>query len=239
MKHFLAGLLVIAVWIGAPPLAAGADPVEQAGVATLPPQIGAHWVWVPDRLLQHSILFDGDSGDVLGMIDSAASLTPKAPVHAGGRFFSADIAYSRGTRGERVDFVSVYDARTLAYEDEIMLPTRAGQSNASLAYAELLGERFFAIFNQFPNISVSIVDLEKKRFVEEIVIAGCSGVYPVDERHFAARCQKIRLAIGSVELFDANRHGKSVATAPKQIKRRSCASPALSAEASARAANRN
>jgi methylamine dehydrogenase heavy chain len=209
VKHFLAGLLVIAVWIGAPPLAAGEDPVEQAGVATLPPQIGAHWVWVPDRLLQHSILFDGDSGDVLGMIDSAASLTPKAPVHAGGRFFSADIAYSRGTRGERVDFVSVYDARTLAYEDEIMLPTRAGQSNASLAYAELLGERFFAIFNQFPNISVSIVDLEKKRFVEEIVIAGCSGVYPVDERHFATLCGN-----GTTALVALDENGHKVGMTP-------------------------
>jgi hypothetical protein len=63
-----------------------------------------------------------------------------------------------------------------------------GQSNASLAYAELLGDRFFAIFNQFPNISVSIVDLENDRFVEEIVIAGCSGIYPVDEQHFATLC---------------------------------------------------
>ncbi len=188
VKHFHAGLFAIAVGVAAPALAAAADPVEQAGVATLPPQIGAHWVWVPDRLLQHSILFDGDSGDVLGMIDSAASLTPKAPVHAGGRFYSADIAYSRGTRGERIDFVSLYDARTLAYEDEILLPTQMGQSNASFPYAELLGERFFAIFNQFPNISVSIVDLEKKRFVEEIVIAGCSGIYPVDGRHFAILC---------------------------------------------------
>lgn len=178
--------------------ALAAEPVEEASVATLP-ELGAHWVWVPDRLLQHSILFDGDSGEVLGMIDSSASLTPKAPVHAAGRFYSADIAYSRGTRGERVDFVSIYDARSLAYEDEILLPTRMGQSNASLAYAELLGEHFFAIFNQFPDISVSIVDLEKRRFVEAIVIAGCAGVYPVDEHHFATLCGDGTTALVSLD----------------------------------------
>lgn len=181
-------LALLAVLLALPALAADPEsPMERAGVAVLP-EVGDHWVWIPDRLIQHSILFDGDSGEVLGMIDSAGSLTPKAPVLAGGHFYSADLAWSRGWRGERVDFVSIYDARTLAYVDEILLPTMMGQSNASLMYAELLGERFFAVFNQFPNISVSIVDLEKRAFVEEIGIAGCSGIYPVDDRHFATLC---------------------------------------------------
>ena len=184
----LVGSALFAVLLALPALAADpASPMERAGVAVLP-EVGDHWVWIPDRLIQHSILFDGDSGEVLGMIDSAGSLTPKAPVLAGGFFYSADLAWSRGWRGERVDFVSIYDARTLAYVDEILLPTMMGQSNASLMYAELLGERFLAVFHQFPNISVSIVDLEKRAFVEEIAIAGCSGIYPVDDRHFATLC---------------------------------------------------
>jgi methylamine dehydrogenase heavy chain len=173
--------------LAADPAAAGL-PVETPSVAVLPAEPGPHWIWVPDRLLQHSVLFDGDSGEVLGMIDSAASLTPKAPVLARGGFYSADIAYSRGLRGERIDFVSIYDAHTLELTGEILLPTRTGQSNASLAYAELLGERFFAIFNQFPNVSVSIVDLEQERFVGEIGIAGCAGIYPVDAQRFATLC---------------------------------------------------
>jgi methylamine dehydrogenase heavy chain len=166
---------------------AQADPLEVASVASLPP-VGDHWVWIPDRLLQHSLLFDGDTGTVLGMIDSAASLTPKPPVLAGGHFYSSDIAYSRGLRGDRIDFVSIYDARSLAYVDEIPLPTMQGQSNASLAYVERIGDRFLGIFNQFPNVSVSIVDLEERRFVEEVAIAGCAGIYPVDAQHFATLC---------------------------------------------------
>lgn len=200
-------LVLVAALVGIAPPVGAQGPLEVAGVATIPPvgERGAHWVWIPDRLLQHSILFDGDTGEVLGMIDSAASLTPKPPVLARGRFHSADIAYSRGLRGERVDFVSSYDARTLAYADEILLPTRAGQSNASLAYFESLADadgadaRFLAIFNQFPTVSVSIVDLEARRFVTEIPVAGCAGVYPVDRFRFATLCGDGTAALVSLD----------------------------------------
>ena len=166
-----------------------AQPLETAGVATLPPATD-HWVWVPDRLLSHSMLFDGDSGEVLGMIDSSAQLTPKPPLLARSRneIYSADLAYSRGLRGDRIDFVSIYDATTLAFSGEVLLPTRSAESNASLAYAELLGERFVAVFNQFPNASVSIVDVGARTFVGEIPITGCAGIYPVAEHRFATLC---------------------------------------------------
>jgi hypothetical protein len=35
---------------------------------------------------------------------------------------------------------------------------------------------------------VSIVDLAERRFVEEIAVTGCAGVYPVAERRFATLC---------------------------------------------------
>lgn len=198
-----AGAALLAIAAGAAP------PLETAGVATLSAP-SAHWLWVPDRLLSHSMLFDGDSGEVLGMIDSAASLTPKPPLLSRGRgeIYSADIAYSRGLRGERIDFVSIYDAGTLSVTGEVMLPTRSAESNASLAYVELLGERFVAIFNQFPNASVSIVDVERRAFVEEIVITGCAGIYPVSERRFATLCGN-----GSALLVEIDESGHKAAFA--------------------------
>ena len=65
LRSILVSMSLASVWAGAAP----ADVAEHATVATLP-EVGAHWVWVPDRLLEHSLLFDGDSGEVLGMIDS-------------------------------------------------------------------------------------------------------------------------------------------------------------------------
>ena len=63
------------------------------------------------------------------------TVTPKLPLHAHGRgeIYSADIAYSRGSRGERVDFVTIYDDRTFSVTGEITLPTHTGDANTSIA----------------------------------------------------------------------------------------------------------
>jgi methylamine dehydrogenase heavy chain len=187
--------------------ASRAEPFEIPGRVEVLPEAGDHWVWVPDRLLHHSVLFDGDSGRVLGMIDGpVGAVTPKLPLHAPvrGELYSVDIAYSRGTRGDRIDFVTIYDTSTLAVTGEILLPTRTADANTSLGYAALLdGERFLATFNQFPNASVSIVDLETRSFIGEILITGCAGIFPVGERRFATLCGDGTIAV--VELDDSGR----------------------------------
>jgi methylamine dehydrogenase heavy chain len=162
---------------------------EKASVATLP-DLGDHLVWVGDRLLQHNVLFDGDAGEVLGMIDSPTILTPKLPMTSRerGEIYSVDIAYSRGTRGERIDYISIYDIHTLNFVDEIIVPTEFGTSNASYPYNDKIGDRFIGVFNQFPNTSISIIDLVERKFVEEIITTGCSGIYPIDDTRFATLC---------------------------------------------------
>jgi amicyanin-dependent methylamine dehydrogenase large subunit len=168
------------------------SPVPPGDPAAVVSSGGAHRVWVTDRIWRHSALFDGDTGQVLGMIDGpGVTVTPKLPLHARsrGEIYSADLAYSRGTRGERVDFITVYDDRTFEVEGEIVLPTQTGDANTSIAYAALLdGDRFLATFNQFPFASVSITDLAARRFTSEVVITGCAGIFPTGERTFATLC---------------------------------------------------
>jgi len=165
------------------------ESTERPSVATLPPP-GDHWVWVPDRLLGHSLLYDGDTGIVLGMIDSPLSLTPQPPILSTERreIYSVDVGYARGNRGARTDFLTIYDLETLAYKDEIVFPTDAATGNTSIAYSAAIGSRFIGVFNQFPATSVSILDLDNRSFVEEIGVAGCSGIYPIDELRFATLC---------------------------------------------------
>ncbi|HKA14573.1 MAG TPA: amine dehydrogenase large subunit [Myxococcota bacterium] len=173
---------------------------------------GPHRVWVTDRIWRHSALFDGDTGQVLGMIDGPdATVTPKLPLHAHrrGEIYSADLAYARGDRGERTDFITIYDDRTLSVTGEVVLPTRTGDANTSIGYAALLdGERFLATFNLFPFASVSITDLEKRIFTSEVIITGCAGIFPIGERRLATLCGDGTAAV--VELDEAG-HGRVAA----------------------------
>jgi hypothetical protein len=67
-----------ALWLVCGAVGSGAPEPE----AQIPPT-GAHRVWVTDRLWHHSALFDGDTAQVLGMIDSPyVTVTPKLPMHA-------------------------------------------------------------------------------------------------------------------------------------------------------------
>jgi methylamine dehydrogenase heavy chain len=184
------------------------EPGKPGQVAALQ-SIGAHAVWVPDRVLEHSLLYDGDTGDILGMIDTGISITPKPPLlsRRRGEIYSVDIVYSRGKRGDRLDLVTIYDAKSLQPTGEIILPTRTGESNASLGYTALLdGERFLLTYNQAPVTSVSVVDLDARRFVGEIAIAGCAGVYPAGALRFATLCGD-----GTVTQVDLDPEGRKQA----------------------------
>jgi methylamine dehydrogenase heavy chain len=183
--------LAVAIGLmGALAPSSSAEPEPEKRVDTLA-SIGDHFVWVPDRLLEHSLMFDGDSGEVMASIDSNNSLTPKPPLRAKSRneIYSVDIDYSRGRRGVRTDYVTIYDAATLLVVGEIVLPHPTAESNASIAHTALLdGDRFLLAFSQFPNTVVTVVDLESRSIAGEVPIAGCAGVYPVAAMRFATLC---------------------------------------------------
>jgi methylamine dehydrogenase heavy chain len=166
------------------------EPEESGQIATLPP-IGERWVWIPDRLLEHSFLFDAEAGKMLGTIPSTGSLTPKLPLVARsrGEIYSVDLDYARGSRGARTDYVSIYDAETLLVKGEVVLSHPTSESNTSLHHAALLeGDRFVVVFSQFPTTVASVVNVIERRVVSVVSIAGCAGVYPVGPTRFATLC---------------------------------------------------
>ena len=151
-----------------------------------------------DRLLEHSFLFDGDDGRMLGTIPAPGALTPKLPLFARsrGEFYSVDLDYARGTRGARIDYVTIYDAVTLDVVGEVVLPHPAAMSNTSLHHAALLdGDRFLVVFSQFPETVATVVDLERREVASVVAIAGCAGVYPAGPRRFATLCGNGTMAL--------------------------------------------
>ena len=166
------------------------EPEQSGQSATLPP-IGERWVWIPDRLLQHSFLFDAEAGKMLGTIPSTGSLTPKHTLvsRARGEIYSVDLDYARGSRGARTDYVTIYDAETLLVKGEVVLSHPTSESNTSLHHSALLeGDRFVVVFSQFPTTVASVVDVVERRVVSEVSIAGCAGLYPIDPTRFATLC---------------------------------------------------
>jgi methylamine dehydrogenase heavy chain len=164
-------------------------------VERLPAAPAPHWIWVNDAALSsmpdgRAMLVDGDSGTVLGILGtgySFAALThPPVPRS---EFYSAETYYSRHTRGTRTDLVAIHALETLATLAEVPIPSKRASTIPRLNDAGITDDgRFMAVFNLTPATSLSIVDVEQRRFAGEINIPGCSLVFPAGRRTLFSLC---------------------------------------------------
>lgn len=164
--------------------------IEQTGRSeTLPETPRSHWIWIADLLLRRSALLDLDRGTFLGMI-STGFLSPAAVFpRSRSEFYLPETYYSRGSRGTRTDTVTIYDANSLAPSGEVVIPPKRAMNVLPSANAALSDDdRFLAVFNMTPATSLSIVDVERRQFVEEIATPGCSLVYAAGPRRFLMLC---------------------------------------------------
>jgi len=189
----LAGLATLV--LGAPAVARGEDDVaEPVGqVLTLPAKPGAHWFWLSDVLLHRTALYDGDSGKLLGTITAGTpgvgfTIWPLFPPEHDA-IYIPESYFSRGVRGERTDVVTIYDPTTLMPEAEIPIPPKRAEYFPGVAPNAISDDgRFVAVFNVTPAQSLTIVDVEQRRFTSEVPTPGCSLVYPSGDRRFFQLC---------------------------------------------------
>jgi methylamine dehydrogenase heavy chain len=100
-----------------------------------------------------------------------------------------DTVWSRGARGVRTDFISIYDTKTLNVVGEIVLPApRALLSPMGGTFVFTDHERLGLVFNFRPATSVTVMDLIKRKVLGEVEIPGCSLMYPTGERGFSTLC---------------------------------------------------
>src|SRR6185437_15895921 len=103
------------------------DPM--ASVQSLPATASPHWMWVNDIVFSHmasgkAMLVDGDSGHFLGELDVGFGSMRVVPALDGKVIFSPETYFSRGTRGDRTDVVTLYDPMHLAPIGEIVIPPK-------------------------------------------------------------------------------------------------------------------
>ena len=160
----------------------------------LPAKPGPHWIWVNDVVFHHmadgkAFLVDGDTGTMRGMLSTGFGFNGVVVPRNRSVILSPEVYFSRGTRGERTDVVTLYDPRKLAPVVEIGIPPKRASHMPMTANAALTDDdRFLVIYNYTPAQTASIVDVKARKFVGEIDLAGCALVYPTGPRSFFSLC---------------------------------------------------
>ena len=149
-------------------------------VETLPAKYPTGWAFLNyagDRIELRNV--GSDSREVKGQLQARDSATLLVSTTRP-ELYIADTVWSRGVRGTRTDFITIYDTQTLNPLGEIVLP---GGKRALITAMEGLiaftdDQRMALVFNFTPASSVTVVDLVKRQVLGEIEIPGCMLVYP-------------------------------------------------------------
>jgi methylamine dehydrogenase heavy chain len=175
--------------------------------------IQPHWVFLlspaglDSELAAKVELVDGDSFQLLGMLTggllSTAMLSPDRKF-----IYMADTFYSRGSRGDRVDVVTIYDMKHLAPAHEVVIPPKRQITFPdSSALAVTPDGRFLLVPNLTPATSMTMVDLKSYKAVGEIDTSGCNGVFLTGPRRFESICGD-----GALLTVDFNDAGKGTSS---------------------------
>tara|TARA_R100001039_G_C1852880_1_gene113904 strand:+ start:836 stop:2002 length:1167 start_codon:yes stop_codon:yes gene_type:complete len=107
-----------------------------------------------------------------------------------GELYVAETHYSRGTRGERTDVISIYDRETLGQTGEIFLPgAKRGLVVVNRYSLQLVdSDRYMFVFNFTPAASITMIDVAERKILSETQIPGCALAYPTGERGFSSLC---------------------------------------------------
>ncbi len=158
-------------------------------VATLPAKYPTSWAFVnysSDRIEIRDV--GSDARAVKGQLPTRDSTTLLVASERP-EIYTADTVWSRGVRGTRTDFITVYDTATLNAIGEIVLPTKRGLMTAMQGMFTFTDhERLALVFDFTPASSVTVVDLVKRKVLSEVDIPGCSLTYPTGERGFSTLC---------------------------------------------------
>jgi methylamine dehydrogenase heavy chain len=189
----LAVLGVCAAFVGG----AGAAPAAPAAPKVVPPELPAETltsggslagatrerVYVADVVIANIAdgrlrVFDARAGKLMGMINTGFAGNFALSAQAD-EIYIATTYNSRGGRGERVDLVEVWDAQTLAFKFEVLLPPRRAQTLNYRGLVSVTGNgRFLLVQNATPATSITVVDLAERKVAGEVQTPGCWGTLP-------------------------------------------------------------
>ena len=174
-------------------------PIEPTGVIqTLPATYPPSWFLVHDASFFHM-----SDGKVYVIDTAAATLAAQvkgtfnvsligniAQAPGRGEIYATQTFHSRGSLGDRLDVLTIFDMQTLAPKGEVILPTGKRFMGMPQHYALLPmnDDRWLGVANFSPATSVTLVDLDSRKIIGEIPTPGCVLAYPTGKRGFSSLC---------------------------------------------------
>lgn len=172
-------------------------PVEELSqVETLPADYPKSWVLVHD--FHFNAIVDGR----IAIVDTANPQVPLKGMVRAAQFanmlyapdkreiYTSETFYSRLTRGERTDAITIWDTATLQPKGEIVLP--GGKRQQSVTYTGTFqltnGNNWALVANFTPAQSVTVVDLAGRKVLGDIDLPGCTHIHPTGTRGFSSLC---------------------------------------------------
>jgi len=173
-------------------------PEIPGGVNILPAHYPAHWVLVHDAAFFHMlegrmIVIDPQADTLAGQYKGMFNISFMgnfAQATTRPEMYATEIFYPRGTRGQRTDVLTIIDKATLKPVDEVVLPGDKSFRGMPERYAVTLidHEKLLLVFDLNPATSVTVIDIVKRKIVNEVEIPGCSLVFPTGARGFSSIC---------------------------------------------------
>ncbi|QIB64574.1 amine dehydrogenase large subunit [Kineobactrum salinum] len=174
-------------------------PVEPIGVVeTLPAEYPKSWFLVHDAAFFHMsdgkvYVLDTARESVAEQVKGTFNVSLMGNIRQSasrGEIYATETFHPRGTRGQRLDVLTIWDQENLAPLGEVILPVGKRFMGMPERYALLLidNDRWLAVANFSPAASVTLIDLERREIVNEIATPGCSLAYPTGERGFSSLC---------------------------------------------------
>jgi methylamine dehydrogenase heavy chain len=153
---------------------------------------GEHRFWINDfagGLYSRAVLFNGDSGEMLGSVETGWEGVELEIPRSGDVIYSNGLYLSRGYHGERTDALEFYNRSTLHLEKEIILPPKSGRGLPNTNHSSFSDDERFLFLTFFtPASSVGVVDLKSQKYLGEIETAGCAYVLGAGPRRFFSIC---------------------------------------------------
>jgi methylamine dehydrogenase heavy chain len=174
-------------------------PIEPTGIIeTLPKTYPEHWFLVHDAAFFHMsdgkvYVLDADAATQPTQTKGTFNVSLMGNITQSAKrseIYAMETFHSRGTRGDRLDVLTIWDQETLSPVAEVLWPKPIRFMGMPMRYTMLTidNDRLLAVTNFSPATSVTLVDLDTRKIINEIPTPGCVMTYPTGKLGFSSLC---------------------------------------------------